>query len=325
MPAKQTSPLLISLLLIGAALIAVAAVVYLDADSGSNEGSATSVADTVGSQKVDQDQPQTDTIAAVWRWESDQRKETSGMSSERKTPSTAMPFTPESVFEALQAVKLDDNGDVITDHDALLALEATLRDGDVSLTASQIDALQGLIRERLPGKAGEQTARIVGDYAELLKAEAEFNELYGSENGAYVVDAEAQSVDDHEMQYQELQALRELYLGSEVAESLFATTDANARYMFDSQRIEQDPALSTEEKLQRAAELERQHLEQTTGIRDWNERYNSFMADKQRVVSAALSEDEKRRQIAALMRQHFDSRELEKVSHLPLGDVSDIN
>ncbi|WP_416398724.1 lipase secretion chaperone [Allohahella sp. A8] len=317
MMTKPINPLLLGISIAGLALLTVVLVIYLD------PGATVVEEPTVSSAKPDgADALAENTIASAWQWAAEPGAGKDSAPVEAQQPEgEPMPFTPDSVYAALQAVKLDENGDVIADHDALLALEATLAATDARLAPAQIAALQALIKQGLPGKAGEQTARIVGDYAELLKAEADFNDVYFTEDEG----AQNLTADDFERQYQELQALREVYMGNEVASSLFAVTDANAQYMFESQRIESDTSLSTQEKLAMASELQAQHVEQTTGIRDWNQRYKTFMAEKQRVVNAGLSDNEKRTQIAALMRQHFDNHELEKVSHLPLGDVTDIN
>jgi lipase chaperone LimK len=265
----------------------------------------------------------TNTIASAWQWESVTGKEAqtgkteTQNSNQAKQPDTAsaFPFTEESVYKALQDVKLDDNGDIILDDDALTALNAALDHSEVKLDAQAIEALQDLIRKGLPGNAGEQTARVVADFYQYLGAKNEFNSLYETNRNP------DQTIEDYETQYNELLALRQLYLSTEVADQLFASSNANSRYMFESMKLEADTSLSEEEKKQQQAKIVQQHAESSTKVNNWNERYQAFLDDKQYIINSSISDDEKRDQLRALMHQHFSYEELEYVSHLQLDSL----
>ena len=261
----------------------------------------------------------TNTIATVWQWENENNNP------QTETPSIdqpgladtppVLPFTEESVYKTLHAVKLDDNGDIIIDNDALIALDAALNHSKLKLDDETLEELQNLIKKGLPGNAGEQTAQIVADYYQYLGAKNEFNALYNTTNNV------EQNIDDYETQYNELLALRELYLGAEIAAPLFKTANANARYMFDSMKLEANTDLNEEEKKEQQAQIIERHAAKTISVNNWNERFQAFSDDKQNILNASISDDEKRNQLTALMHQHFNYEELDDVHHLQLDSL----
>lgn len=265
--------------------------------------------------------PKTNTIASIWQWEvetinANNAQETTATSGEQVNDmSSQFPFTQESVFKALHAVKLDSNNDIILDDDALIALNNTLDFSEVKLDGEAIEKLKDLIRKGLPGDAGEETAQIVGDYYQFLGAKNEFNALYETKG------VEGQSIEDYEAQYNELISLRELYLGTEVSEKLFASSNANSRYMFESMKLEANDSLSDEEKKQAQAKIVERHAEDSINVNNWNERYQAFLNDKQYIVNSSIGDNEKRIQLRALMHEHFSHEELEYVSHLQLDSL----
>jgi lipase chaperone LimK len=267
--------------------------------------------------------PNISTIATAWQWETEQTNEsvdqhanTSDMDSKSQTDTaTKFPFTQASIYEALQAVKLNGNGDIIIDNDALEALNTALDHSNIKLDEESLEALQDLIKKGLPGNAGEQTAQIVADFYQYLGAEREFNSLYETTNN------EEQNIEEYETQYNELIALRELYLGDVVAGKLFSTSDANSRYMFESMKLEADTNLSEEEKKQQQAKIIERHAEESINVKNWNERYQAFSENKQTILSASISNDQKRNQLTSLMHQHFTDEELSYVDHLKLNSL----
>jgi lipase chaperone LimK len=281
------------------------------------------VADEVGVEPVQpalaENPLKEDTIANAWQWEADaedsalelEDQELDAEEDDYKATSD-LPFTEESVYQALQAVKIDSAGSIILDDDALNALNTALDHDEMQLDSEAIGELQTIIKNGLPGAAGEQTAQIVADYYQYLGAKNEFNEVYEPTND------ESQYIENYESQYEELTSLRELYLGSEVSSKLFAISDANARYMFETKKLEANTSLSEEEKKQEQAKLVARHAEETTNVNDWKERYQAFLNEKQYIVNAAISDDEKLVQITELMNEHFSSEEQERVSHLQL-------
>lgn len=190
------------------------------------------------------------TIAAEWQWQAINEKSQSAIEN-----NVSLPYTPQSVHDALQEVKVDEAGNVILDHGALVSLDEALERIYNKLDGESLQSLQELIQEALPGKTGEQTAQLVGDYSQFLKAKEEFSQMH---EGAGAVEQTIESIESDEALYRELQALREVYLGRETAQSLFLESDANAQFMFDTMKLELDNSLSPEERTQRQQEIEAQ-------------------------------------------------------------------
>jgi lipase chaperone LimK len=245
------------------------------------------------------------TIATAWQWE-----EPTNILEENSSPA----FSEKVVYNALQKVRLDSQGNVIIDHEALIALNATLDDGSLQLDEQALRELQMIIRQGLPGNAGDDVAKIVANYYHYLEASKEFNAIY--ETGSSNSPAIENTTDEHKENYRELTALRELYLGSDTSTKLFSTSDANANYMFDMLEIEQATDLSDEEKQQKRLEIVNQHAEETIDISNWNERHNVFLVAKQNILQASISDQQKQTQLTELMHQHFSHEEIAHVRHM---------
>jgi lipase chaperone LimK len=260
------------------------------------------------------------TIATAWQWQesNDDQTNINDLPNIATDNQRSWPFTQESVYKALHAVKLDDNGDIIIDHDTLIALNAALNHSQLELDGETLEDLQELIRTGLPGEAGEQTAQIVADYYLYLRAKNEFNSLYEANDIDQTNSGEPQKIESNEAQYNELMALRELYLGAENAEKLFSIANANSRYMFDSMKLEADINLSEEEKTQQQELIIKRHTEQTVKVDNWQERHRSFANEKKHILNASLSDDEKREQLTELLHQRFSPEELVYIDHLQL-------
>jgi len=178
--------------------------------------------------------------------------------------------------------------------------------------------LQQLIRESLLGIAGEQVAQLVGDYHQFLGAKDEFSEIYeGTENTA--ADDPLVSLEGDEALYAELQALREVHLGAETANSLFSEADANAEFMFASMKLEYDTTLTAEEKDLKLAEIDARRIEKSINIDGWSERYDSFVSAKQDILTAAISPDEQRQQLSSLLAERFSAEEIDRIKYYGLA------
>jgi lipase chaperone LimK len=252
------------------------------------------------------------TIATQWQWEE-----------QTDTPikkSTAA-FTEKSVYSALKSVRLDKQNNIIIDHEALIALNAALDDSRLQLDEQALSELQMIIKQGLPGSAGGDVAEIVGNYYNYLKASKEFNAIYEpdlSSSDSSNSEAIETSIEEYKENYRELMSLRELYLGSDTANKLFSTSDANANYMFDMLTIEQDTDLSNEEKEIKRKQIIETHAEQTIDISNWNQRHRDFLTAKQTILNASISEQQKQAQLTELMHQRFNPEELAKISQLQL-------
>ncbi|TDF35605.1 hypothetical protein EYS14_19540 [Alteromonadaceae bacterium M269] len=258
------------------------------------------------------------TLATDWDWQ----KARSHIEQTQHTITNFdhLPFTAQSVFDALQAVKVDKDSHLILDHDALISLDEALERIHNKLDADSLLALKNLIRESLPGIAGEQTAAIVEQYYHYLQAKDEFsrvNEGLSGDNS----NQNLESLSDDQALYAELQALREVHLGTENTAKLFRVSDANATYMFESMKLGLDNSLSAEQKEQKRREIQENHTEQAVNILNWPSRYRAFLADKQSILSASLDNDEKRNQVAQLLSQHFSPSEIERIQYLNLSSI----
>ncbi|MDC0603007.1 hypothetical protein OAP14_08275 [Aliiglaciecola sp.] len=254
------------------------------------------------------------TIATQWQWEAANTDSASTQSLEKP-----LPYTPESVFNALQAVELDEDGNVILNHDALISLDEALERIHDQLDRESLLALQNLIRESLPGIAGEQTAKLVADYYQFLEAKAEFSRLNEDidEDREQTVD----TLEDDESLYGELQALREVHLGTDTTEKLFRVTDANAKYMFESLKLGVNQDLSVQEIEAKRQQIQAEHTEQSVNIANWPSRYRAFINSKQNILASSLSLEEKQDQVNQLLLQMFNTQELKRIDYLGLGNI----
>jgi len=199
----------------------------------------------------DVEKPQVETIATKWQWQKIENRDTTANIDNDVT----LPFTPQSVHDALQAVKIDENGNVILDHFALVSLDEALERIYKKLDGESLNELLDLINQALPGPAGEQTAKLVSDYSRFLGAKDEFAQVYEGIDDPSIKQSVA-TIESDQALYAELQALREVHLGSDVAQSLFEVSDANAQYMFESLKLSLNESLSAQERAARQTELE---------------------------------------------------------------------
>lgn len=261
---------------------------------------------------------QTPTIATAWQWSQDNKSASKAITANNSNKK--LPFTAKFVYEALKAVKLDEDGNVIHDHDALLSLDEALLRIQNKLDRESLNILQAIIKDGLPGKAGEQTAQIVGDYYNYLEAKDEFSrtsDMITESSGHETVNA----VEKDQLLYAELKSLRDLHLGNDVSNGLFRITDSDAQYMFASMKLDVDESLSAEEKAQQRLEIEAQHMQRSINITNWPDRYSAFQDTKQRIISASLNDEEKQRQITELLNSHFNANELKRIEHLGIDKL----
>lgn len=203
---------------------------------------------------VNADSP-SNTIAKQWQWPRDRDQQERDATADEDE---SLPFTEQSVYDSLQAVKVDKNGNIILDHDALISLDEALERIHNRLDSESLLKLQDIIRDALPGKTGEQTAQVVEDYQRFLGAQEEFSQMH---QGSVSTVQTLNSLDNDQALYRELQNLREIHLGTENTASLFHDSDANAEFMFDSLRLGLEQHLTPEEIESRRREIQ-QRLQQ---------------------------------------------------------------
>lgn len=223
-----------------------------------NNASQDKASGTKSSQRsiegVNADSP-SNTIAKQWQWPRDRDQQERDATADEDE---SLPFTEQSVYDSLQAVKVDKNGNIILDHDALISLDEALERIHNRLDSESLLKLQDIIRDALPGKTGEQTAQVVEDYQRFLGAQEEFSQMH---QGSVSTVQTLNSLDNDQALYRELQNLREIHLGTENTASLFHDSDANAEFMFDSLRLSLEQHLTPEEIESRRREIQ-QRLQQ---------------------------------------------------------------
>lgn len=188
------------------------------------------------------------TIAESWQWPpaADAAREAVPSTDSQPAP----PFSEQAVADALGSVVLTEDGDVVVDKMALSALQTAFDTLPSDLSADDVAALQEMIRRGLPGKAGEQTAKIVGDYYGYRQALAAFNSQQPTPT---TPDAERERLE-------QLAELRQKHLGPVVAARFFAQDEAYERYIIERRRVESNLDLSAEEKASQQAALKQNLL-----------------------------------------------------------------
>jgi lipase chaperone LimK len=201
----------------------------------------------------------TDTIAYKWQWEKLSKPapnaDSEASEADKPRPTGEMPYDAVAVYRVLQSIRLDENGHLVPDLTAMQALERGYSELGPDLSSQDMSELQELIRVGLPGPAGEEAAQILENYYRFRSAEAEFNQLRTAEAGSNGQMANQLPTVDR---YEELVELRRSYLGKEVADSLFAVEDTQARHMFAAIAIQQNADLTAEEKQAQQAALQEQ-------------------------------------------------------------------
>ncbi|MBF7073507.1 hypothetical protein ISG33_08880 [Glaciecola sp. MH2013] len=288
----------------------------------SDDSSTTNAGDV--SEELQQKQQLTDvnsTLGTKWQWDaSGDEPQQNQKKAEPKQMSQQYPFTKQSVYNALQAVKLDANGRLILDNDAMIALDEALERIYNELSPEALAALQQLIKEALPGITGEQTAELVANYTNYLKAKEDFSELYENQDES-AGEMTQESIANDAQLYDELQALRAVHLGDEAATELFRVSDAAAEYMFASMQLSMNSNMTPEEMVQEQQRLQDKQIADSLNIVNWDSRYSSFKANKQSILNASISQAEKEKQITELIQQQFSAQEIEKMRYFGLDQA----
>ena len=246
------------------------------------------------------------TVADAWRARSSEQQNETAFTTLRPAPA----IDERAVRDALQEVRIDDNGNVVLDHRVLTAL----RNGIASLgpmDADRIAELQQVIRDGLPPPAGEQAATLVGRYYEYQLA------------ARSLPDAGRGDLAQAEAQLDRLVELRKAYFGEDAAEKLFGDEQAYARFTLASMQITSDPTLSPEEKEQRQQALYQQLPEHLRPVGAPSEpqpmelpagfaaRYAAFEREKRAILAAGLTEEDKNAQIERLLHEYFAPDEID--------------
>lgn len=220
-------------------------------------------------------------------------------------------FDAEGIFEATQKVRIDGNGNVILDHDTMLALNEALGQQGLEMDTLSLAQLKDLIQVAMPGKAGSQVALIVGNYYEYLKAKEEYEKL----------NQDNYLSQDYDARKSGIKALRESYLGADVSEKLFSQSDVENEFMRDNFELASDKEMTTEERQEKKEAIQKKYIDGVVEANGWKDRYSHFLSDKQQVIVSekddAASDDQKER-VMDLWKSYFSEEEREKMESLQI-------
>jgi hypothetical protein len=256
------------------------------------------------------------TISEAWDWDRVQVEKTNNKT-QNQSNMGGLPFSPQEVYQALQAIKIDAEGNVVLDHDAKLSLDEALERIYSVLNSNSMSTLKQLIQDALPGLTGEQVSQLVENYTNYLLAKDDFSKLYESITPP-ADEVSLASVRNDELLYSELKALRQTFLGAEVTEELFRVTDASAKMMFESMKLAQNNDLSMEQMAIAQEQIQANLIEESLNIDNWNTRYSTFVNARSVIESASLDDTETARQITLLIAQHFNLEERQKMAYFGL-------
>jgi lipase chaperone LimK len=268
---------------------------------------------------------QNSTIASEWQWNN-----FAASKADKSSPASAVPSEVVEIYRILRSIKLDETGRVVPDQTLKEALEEGFTALGPDLSAKEMSELQNSVRVGLPGQAGDRAAQILGSYYQFRLAESEFNRSTESKSSA---------ADRHK----ELVQLRRDFLGEEIADKLFEVEETQARHMFASIAIQQNPNLTAEEKQAKHAEDaaaekvrrlrdqgassgeiysarksmlgEERATELAEGDREeaqWQSSFNGFWQARRYVMQASLEDAERVRQIEQLLDRYFSAEERER-------------
>ncbi|MES9991364.1 MAG: lipase secretion chaperone [Candidatus Thiodiazotropha sp.] len=253
-------------------------------------------------------------------------------------------FDKAKVIEIISQINLDDDGNLVID----LAAKKILQNAFIALTRlndeQAVIELQKLIRLELPGVAGEQASNLLANYYEYRLAE---NEIINQNKS--LIDS------DSALDFEDLVQMRRAYLGQKMADKLFAEEEIVTRHMLELVELARDTGLSEEEKLQRQRILEREIQRQIATIKEfdpvtinrdglnnqtisvnalneppmdkmvngseWKQRFQGYWRQRQYIITAGLSEEDKLEQIRQLRRVYFSEEEMERLEATELESV----
>ncbi|GGY83679.1 hypothetical protein GCM10007071_33740 [Marinobacter zhanjiangensis] len=253
---------------------------------------------------------------------------------------------------ALANIGIDEDGNLVLDEIALASLREAFR-GLENAGPDTLDELKRYVEAGLAGETGVQAASILGDYINYRKALtaaeadwAELEDLAPRDKLERAIELRRQHMDpltasqlfagedahqryliameevrtnpdlDGEQRQQALSRLREdLHSGALLVDS--EGTDAVEKLRSERQSWE---SMGLSDKTQDYLEQQTLGLVAArdltgTDARDWQNRYDQFSQQRDTILSAGLSEDEKARQVESLMDTYFTAEEVEAASN----------
>ena len=178
------------------------------------------------------------------------------------------------------------------------AIDAFVASMPEDLSHADLQTLSAMIKDHLSYPEAEDLAFIITHLYRLEQEEARL-----MNEGAPIT-----TMADQLKAQKQLSKLREQWFGPELAALLFGSTDdapassgqGTAGRLPDDNHPVTPPETLTEEQAE-LADLENA----------WEQKYQRFLAEKQVITNAGLSQNEKDKQIESLLQQHYTPQELE--------------
>lgn len=166
-----------------------------------------------------------------------------------KAQSTANAVQPSQIDKKILAkhlakLKYYPWGEVVVDKTGKLQLSRAFAALDAPLPIPDQQQLKEAILKAVPGDAGEQLATIVLDFHDYHIAVQEYRQYVDE----LEVQADANSIADSSLQLEHIVALRNSYLGHDVADKMFGSGQAYARNYLAAMEISADKNLTDEER-----------------------------------------------------------------------------
>lgn len=249
---------------------------------------------------------------------------------------------------ALATIGIDEDGNLVLDEVALASLRQAFR-GLEGASPETLEALQQYVQAGLAGETGAQAAQVLGDYANYRSALADAEAQWADRDDLSPRQKLERTIELRRQHMDPLTA-SQLFAGEDAhqryliaMEQARTNTDLTEEERQQAQdRVREDlrsGALLVNSEGTDAVENLRQHRQdwqelglsdqtrsyleqQTLGLvaardlaesdpGDWQNRYDRFHREREAILRAGLAEDEKERQVDALMDTHFTPEEVD--------------
>lgn len=257
-------------------------------------------------------EPEKGTVGEQWNWDNMKKHE------QKKAPASSdvkedagsegeFPFSAEEIYNALQQIRMDEQGNIVIDHILLWSLNDAIT---TSLTPQNIADLKELIQLGLPGVAGEQTAELVGKFYDFINARKEYEDMLQAQKEP--------DMDAHAKQQQEVLTMREMYLGAETSHKLFAKSDADTAYMVGAMSLHANNELNEDQKKEAIKAINEKYIEQSMSAMYLNDKYALYLQRKAEIQAQGGDEESIEQALNDAKQEIFSRRELTEIAHLPM-------
>ncbi len=216
------------------------------------------------------------------------------------------PYTADSILDALQKVNLDQQGNLVIDHSALLALRSTMGHKALKLNTLQLAELQELIEIGLPGQAGQQVAFIAGKYYNYSQAKREYLQL----------NHDSILAEDFPQMQQQLNRLRMIHLGETLSQLLFSRSDAESTYLYERFQLAKAGHLNTVETQQQKLEVNQRLKVGLAASLGLKEKYLNYIKEQRHQLSVNNRIDNQ--QWHELWQEYFSGAEQQALQSLDI-------